>query len=55
MALTFCFQTDHLFSLRPGEIFMSMNFSAITLLLLFMSINSKKKKGKKMPSLQLLY
>lgn len=55
IALTFCFQTDHLFWLCPGEIFMCMNFSAITLALLFMSINSKKKKRKKMPSLQLLY
>lgn len=44
IALTFCFQTDHLFWLCPSEIFMCMNFSAITLALLFMSINSKKKK-----------
>lgn len=39
-ALTFCFQTDHLFWLCPVEIFMCMNFSAITLALLFMSIDS---------------
>lgn len=55
IASTFCFQTDHLFWLCPGEVFMCMNFSAITLALLFMSITSKEKKRKKMPSLQLFY
>lgn len=55
IASTFCFQTHHLFWLCPGEVFMCMNFSAITLALLFMSITSKEKKRKEMPSLQLFY
>lgn len=55
IASTFCFQTHHLFWLCPGEVFMCMNFSAITLALLFMSITSKEKKRKKMPPLQFFY
>lgn len=43
-AVTFCFHTERLFWLCPVGIFVCMNFRAITLVLLFMSINWKEKK-----------